>query len=65
MLIQRASATRFSVVFHVCYVFKLLDSTDDVIFFECLNRNYHNFLGIVEYVTDKMENIYTDQSRTT
>lgn len=34
-------------------------------FLECLNRNYHNFLGIVEYVTDKMQNIYTDQSRTT
>ena len=28
-------------------------------------ETYHNFLGIVEYVTDKMENIYTDQSRTT
>jgi len=35
-------------------------------FLECLNRrSYHNFLGIVGYVTDKMENICTDQSRTT
>lgn len=32
MLIQRASATRFSVIFHVCYICKLFYSID-VIFF--------------------------------